>query len=59
MNQRLKEQQGQEVEVLLVGRGQGCDIEADTMEASLLRGWVADMPGRKTAEEAGQGSHRT
>jgi hypothetical protein len=53
MNQ---EQQGREVEVLLVGKEQACDIEAGTTEAWLLRGWVAGT-GRMLDEEAGQGSH--
>jgi hypothetical protein len=52
MNQ---EQQGREVEVLLVGKEQARDIEAGTTEAWLLQAWVADI-GRMTGEEAGQGS---
>jgi hypothetical protein len=54
MNQ--KEQQGREVGVPLVGRGQAYGIEAGTTEAWLLQVWVADI-GRMTGEEVGQGSH--
>ena len=59
MNQQLKERQGREVEVVLVGRAQVCDIEVGMREAWLLRAWVVGMSGRKTAAEVEQGSRRT